>query len=117
MAGGAGTILVLLLATDHTCAWWNENLLLFNPLLVGLGVLLPLSTRSETWRGRARAVAVAVSAVGLAGLAPASTQHNAMFFALALPPHLGIAWSLLRSRADGAADRAGREAPREPRLH
>ena len=106
-AGGAGTILVLLLATDHTFAWWNENLFLFNPLALGLAVVLPLSTRSGTWRRRARALAGAVSAAGLAGLlwqlAPASTQPNAMFFALALPPHLGIAWSLFRSRAGGAA--------------
>ena len=109
LAGGAGTILVLLLATDHTFAWWNENLFLFNPLLPGLGVLLPLSTRSETCRRRARALAVAVSVLGLAGLlwqiAPASTQQNAMFFALALPPHLGIAWSLLQRPAPTAADR------------
>ena len=111
LAGGVGTILVLLLATDHTFAWWNENLFLFHPLLLGLGVLLPLSTRSESWRGRARALALAVSAVGLAGLlwqiAPASTQPNAMFFALALPPHLAIAWSLRQERAaatDGTGD-------------
>ena len=100
-AGGVGTILVLLLSTDHTFAWWNENLFLFNPLALGLAVLLPLSTRSGTWQRSARVLAAAVSAVGLAGLlwqiAPASTQPNAMFFALALPPHLGIAWSLLRA--------------------
>ena len=99
-AGGAGTILALLLATDHVFSSWNENLFLFNPLLLGLAVLLPLSTRNEAWRGRARALAAAVAALGLAGLvwqlAPASTQSNAMFFALALPPHLGIAWSLRR---------------------
>ena len=97
-AGGAGTILVLLLATDHVFSWWNENLFLFNPLPLGLAALLPLSTRSEAWRGRARALAAAVAAVGLAGLlwqlAPASAQPSAMFFALALPPHLAIAWSL-----------------------
>ena len=97
-AGGAGTVLVLLLATDHVFSWWNENLFLFNPLPLGLPVLLPLSTRSEAWRGRARALAAAVTAIALAGLlwqlAPASTQPNAAFFALALPVHLGIAWSL-----------------------
>ncbi len=97
-AGGAGTILVLLLATDHVFSWWNENLFLFNPLPLGLAALLPLSTRSEAWRGRTRALAAAVAAVGLAGLlwqlAPASVQPNAMFFVLALPAHLGIAWGL-----------------------
>ena len=114
-AGGAGAILVLLLATDHTFSWWNENLFLFNPLPLGLAVLLPLSTRSEAWRRHARALAGAVAALGLAGLvwqlAPASTQPSATFFALALPPHLGIAWSLLGSRAGGAADRAGGPGP------
>ena len=111
LAGGAGTILVLLLATDHTFTWWNENVFLFNPLSLGLGALLPLSTRSEAWRRHARALAGAVAVLGLAGLlwqiAPASTQPNAMFFALALPPHLAIAWSLRQERAaatDGTGD-------------
>ncbi len=108
LAGGVGTILVLLLATDHAFSWWNENLFLFNPLSLGLGVLLPLSTRAEAWRGRALALAAAVSGVGLAGLvwqvSPASIQPNATFLALALPPHLGIAWSLLPRRANGAGD-------------
>lgn len=110
-AGGAGTILALLLATDHVFSWWNENLFLVNPLLLGLAVLLPLSTRSEAWRGRARALAAAVAALGLAGLvwqlAPASTQPNAMFFALALPAHLGIAWSLRQGGTAAGADGAG----------
>ena len=113
-AGGAGTILALLLATDHVFSWWNENLFLVNPLLLGLAVLLPLSTRSEAWRGRARALAAAVAALGFAGLvwqlAPASTQPNAMFFALALPAHLGIAWSLRKGATAGGADGAGRGA-------
>ena len=110
-AGGAGTILALLLATDHVFSWWNENLFLVNPLLLGLAGLLPLSTRSEAWRGRARALAAAVAALGLAGLlwqlAPASTQPNAMFFALALPAHLGIAWGLLQGPAAASEEGAG----------
>ena len=109
LAGGVGTILVLTLATDHVFIWWNENLFLFHPLALGLGVLLPLSTRSEAWQRRARALAVAVSVLGLAGLlwqiAPASTQQNAMFFALAVPPHLGIAWSLIRGGRRGGPGR------------
>ena len=113
-AGGAGTILALLLATDHVFSWWNENLFLVNPLLLGLAVLLPLSTRSEAWRGRARALAAAVAALGLAGLlwqlAPASTQPNAMFFALALPAHLGIAWSLRKGAKATGVDGAGHSA-------
>ena len=109
--GGVGTLLVLMLATDHTFMWWNENLFLFSPLSLGVGVLLPLSTRGGAWRGRARAAAAAAAGLGLAGLlwqlAPASIQPNAAFLALALPPHLGIAWSLL-DRAGGAPDRPDR---------
>ena len=105
-AGGVGTLLVLMLATDHTFMWWNENLFLFSPLSLGVGVLLPLSTRDGAWRRRARAAAAAAAGLGLAGLlwqlAPASIQPNAAFFALALPPHLGIAWSLFDRRAGGA---------------
>lgn len=115
LAGGAGTILAFLLATDHTFAWWNENLFLFNPLLLGLGALLPLSTRGGAWRRRARALAAAAAALGLAGLlwqvAPASTQPNAAFFALALPPHLGIAWSLRRRPTDDAGQPAASTEP------
>lgn len=110
LAGGAGTVLAFLLATDHTFAWWNENLFLFHPLLLGLGALLPLSTRSDAWRRRAFALAAAAAALALAGLlwqtAPASTQPNAAFFTLALPPHLGLAWSLRRPFHPGGGGHA-----------
>ena len=110
-AGAVGTILVLLLATDHSFTWWNENLFLFSPLNLGLAVLLPLSTRGAAWRGRARAVAAAGAALGLAGLlwqiAPASTQPNATFLALALPPQLGILWGLRGGTGAGDRDRGG----------
>ena len=125
-AGAVGTILVLLLATDHTFTWWNENLFLFNPLNLGLAVLLPLSTRGAAWGGRARALAAAVSVLGLAGLlwqlAPASTQPNATFLALALPPQIGILWGLggagRRTAARGAgvnADGSARPRRRDRR--
>lgn len=115
-AGGVGTLLVLMLATDHTFMWWNENLFLFSPLSLGVGVLLPLSTRSGAWRRRARAAAAAAAGLGLAGLlwqlAPASIQPNAAFFALALPPHLGIACSLLDRVNVADESRPGRRGRR-----
>ena len=45
LGGVIGTILVFLLFTDHTFAYWNENLFLFHPLLLGMTVLLPLGVR------------------------------------------------------------------------
>ncbi|MDX1494497.1 MAG: DUF4105 domain-containing protein [Longimicrobiales bacterium] len=101
LGGVAGTILVLLLFTDHTFAWWNENLFLANPLLLALMVLLPLSGSRPAWRRAALHVALAVAAVAVVGLAwqvaPASRQANAIYFALLLPAHLGLAWGLWRS--------------------
>lgn len=100
VGGVIGTILVFLLFTDHTFAYWNENLFLFHPLLLGMAVLLPLSAMQPRWRGAARRVAVVVAGVALLGLAwqlaPASRHSNGIFFALALPGYLALAWALGR---------------------
>lgn len=99
-AGILGTILVLLLFTDHSFAWWNENLFLFNPLSLALVILIPVSAMRTNWRPLARNLAVAVVAVAVVGLLwqviPASEQPNGMFFALGLPAHLGLAFFLHR---------------------
>lgn len=98
LGGVAGVILVLLLFTDHTFAYWNENLFLANPLLLVLAVLLPMSGPGNRWRQRARWVAGALLAIALVGLlfqlAPVSRHANAIFFALILPAHLGMGWGL-----------------------
>jgi len=103
LAGGAaGTILLLLLFTDHTFAYWNENLFLANPLLLGLAATLPFSSSSRTtlpgYLGRRLAILVAAAALlGFAiQLAPSSAHRNEIFFALLLPGHLGLAWGLAR---------------------
>jgi uncharacterized protein DUF4105 len=107
LGGVLGLILVLLLFTDHTFAYWNENLFLFNPLLLGLVVMLPLSSTRPAWRHRAGMLAAAIAGVALLGLVwqvvPASQQRNAMFFAVALPAHLGSAWGLLARPSDDPA--------------
>ena len=110
LAGFLGTILLLLLlATDHTFAYANENVLLFSPLSALLVVGVPLAALREGWRERMSWLAVAV--VGLcvialgAQLLPFITQANARFFALALPPHLALAW-LLRELARSPATAA-----------
>lgn len=102
LGGLLGTILVLLLFTDHTFAFRNENLFLFNPLLLGLAVLLPVSTFVPRWEPKARALALTVATLALVGLiwqlAPWSLHVNGEFFALALPAHLGMAFALRTSR-------------------
>lgn len=102
LGGVGGTILVLLLFTDHTFAYWNENLFLFNPLLLGLAVILPLSRVRPAWQATARRLAAVVAALALAGLvwqlAPTSHQANAIFLALVLPGHIGLAWALRSGR-------------------
>lgn len=106
LGGIAGTIIVLLLFTDHTFAYWNENLFLAHPLLLALAFVLPMAGRAERWRRRARAVATVVLAVALLGLlwqmVPVSRQQNAMFLALFLPAHAGLWWGLRRRISGGA---------------
>ena len=110
-AGGGliGMLLVLLLLTDHAFAHWNENLFLFNPLMLGTALLLPLSSGGGPWSTRARAWAVVTAGIALAGLvwqlAPASDHRNATFFVLALPAHVGLAYALsgINAPAGGAA--------------
>ena len=101
MGGLLGSILVLLLFTDHRFSYWNENLFLFNPLMLVLGVLLLLSGLGARWQRAAHRVAVGLAVVAVAGLlwqvVPASRHQNGMFFALALPGHVALAWAL-RSR-------------------
>lgn len=94
-------LLLLWLGTDHVSAWRNENLLLLNPLLL---LLLPAlwRTRRPDWRsgGFTRSVAALVLGLALLALAgkvlPWFTQDNAVWLALLLPPHLVLAWRLLR---------------------
>ena len=101
LVGLVGTILVALLFTDHTFAWGNENLFLANPLLLLLAIALPAAGLSDAWRPRARWLAAAVLVVAVVGLAwqilPFSRHANAIFFALMLPAHAGLAWGLRRA--------------------
>jgi hypothetical protein len=101
LGGLLGLILVGLLFTDHVFSYWNENLLLANPLLLGLAVFVPLSTLGEAWMVRARRLSHTLGGIAVAGFLlqvvpfwPFSGHHNAMAWALMLPPHLGLAWAL-----------------------
>ena len=97
LGGVLGTILVLVLFTDHSFMFWNENLFLFNPLLLVVAGLIPLSAAGARWRVRLRATTTIVAGLALLGLlwqlAPFSQHENAIFFALAMPGHLGLAYA------------------------
>ncbi len=105
LGGLAGTLLILLLFTDHGFAYWNENLFLFHPLLLGLAVLVAIRGGRPEWTPLMRGLALATAGIALLGLAwqllPMSRHANAMFFALALPGHLALAWSAVQ-RARGS---------------
>ena len=94
LAGVLGTILVLLLLTDHGFAHWNENLFLFTPLSLLLAPLLVLAGSGRGWNSSARALALGVLALALAGVViqplPGAVQQNAGFIFLAVPAHLGV---------------------------
>ncbi|HSW29116.1 MAG TPA: DUF4105 domain-containing protein [Longimicrobiales bacterium] len=101
LAGFVGTLLVLVLATDHVFMYRNENLFLLEPFSLALVVLVPLAVRRA---GRlAERTALLVLALALLGLVakllPGTAQDNAIFLALVLPAHLGLWWGL---RALGA---------------
>lgn len=103
------------LTTHHWAAKWNENLLQFSPLALGLVVAIPAWARGKTWAcGPAQWLAIACAgsaALGLvAKLLPMMTQVNWDTIALALPAQAGLAlgmWRALRSApAAPAADKA-----------
>jgi hypothetical protein len=87
---------ILWTATDHFFAHYNENLLVFNPLWLLLGVLVAVYFTT----GRAARV-TGYLAIGLATLCAlallshlvfVSRQANLSIILLALPAALAIAW-------------------------
>ncbi|MBL8297966.1 MAG: DUF4105 domain-containing protein [Rhodanobacteraceae bacterium] len=109
-AGLAGLLLAALwLLTEHVSAWRNENLLLLNPLLLLLLPALWRTRRIPAHGSRStRVLAGLILLLALFALAgktlPWFTQQNAVWIGLLLPPHLVIAWRLLRGRAHDAVD-------------
>jgi hypothetical protein len=105
-AGVAGLLFgALWLLTDHVSAWRNENLLLLDPLLLLLLPALWRTRRPAARSGRtARALAWLVLLLALFALVakvlPWFVQNNAVWIALLLPPHLVIAWRLLRGESE-----------------
>jgi len=99
-----GLVLIgLWLGTEHISAWHNENILLLNPLLL---LLVPTCWRARKadWTITRFARAVSTLIVSLAVFAafakvlPWFTQDNAVWLALLVPLHIGLAVALRRAR-------------------
>jgi hypothetical protein len=87
--------------TDHTAAYYNENLLQLNLLALPLVWLIPRAAGERIGRARAAStLALLVAAMSLLGLVlkvlPAFYQMNGQVIALALPAQLGLAAGLVR---------------------
>jgi hypothetical protein len=100
LTGLVGTLLVLLLFTDHTFAHANHNLMLFPPLLLVMAVLWPMSLRQRRAARLASLFAWAIAALSIVTMLiaalPGPGQGNEGFLALALPAHLAAAFVLHR---------------------
>jgi peptidoglycan/LPS O-acetylase OafA/YrhL len=102
--GSAGVVLAGLWGlTDHTAAYYNENLLQANLLALPLLWLIPRSVLGSRPVRPALVLAVVVAALSFVGLVlklfPQFYQVNGSVIALALPTHAGIAAGLWRLRA------------------
>jgi hypothetical protein len=93
--------------TNHTAAYFNENVLLFNPLWLILAVPLAMSTWSRRDSLWAQRLAMTVAALGVVALLThvvrLSAQDNLPLIGLTLPPTLAIAWAVRRDRASAVA--------------
>jgi len=101
--GAVGTILTFLwVATDHVAAHANENILLFNPLWLVVGVAIPFGLARGRVGGFARtAVGMAAGLVVIAlvlHLIALSRQANWPLIGLTLPPALAVAWAASREQ-------------------
>ncbi|MGE0352623.1 MAG: DUF4105 domain-containing protein [Gemmatimonadales bacterium] len=102
VTGLGGLIMLFLWAvTDHAIAYRNENLLQFNPLALGLLVLLPLAAagrRLPAARKLALVLLVCSAAGLLLRLIPGLVQANLSVILMVLPIQAGILGGL---RAEG----------------
>lgn len=98
--GVFGTVILGLWAvTDHTIAHANENLLQVSPVALALVVLVPAAASGRRWAATGAAwVALLLAVLAVLGLVlqllPGLDQANGGIIALALPVHLGLAWTL-----------------------
>jgi hypothetical protein len=107
LTGLLGVILIVgWTATRHVFMAWNENMLQFEPLSLGLAVVLPLAIMRGRAVDAARRLSGVVALVALVGFVmqvlPGVDQVNGAVIALALPVHLALAWSMRALRPAAA---------------
>jgi len=95
----AGSLLIGMHWTDHEFMYWNQNVLLFSPLGLGVAMaLIRVSRRGTTglWDRRTAIVPVwlAVAAL-LAHLIPSLSQGNLELILFAIPMHVAVCWVVI----------------------
>jgi hypothetical protein len=112
--GVAGFALVGLSAlTDHAAAYWNENLFVYSPLALPLGMLVFTGVQRMRWVGRAAVwLATLLAASSIVGLViqilPGFDQVNGQLIALALPVNVGVALAVRRVAERAVSDARNR---------
>lgn len=112
---GGAILLGLWTLTNHRIAYRNENLLQFDPLALGLVVLVPAVAFGARWAARpARMLALAVAGLSVLGLVvqvlPGLDQVNGTMIAFTLPAHLGLAWAVVRNGREPGTGYRGQPA-------
>jgi len=95
----------LWLATAHSAAWANHNLLLASPLCLAMVIALPALMRGRspaTWlRHLALAIAILAALALLKSWLMPRGQQQMEWIALLLPAHLLLAWKICGSKLNG----------------
>ena len=95
----AGTVMIGVHWTDHDFMYWNQNVLLFSPLGIGVvaGVLRVIRKgRTSIWGRRFVLGSLALAVVALIlNLIPGTSTGNRQMIAFALPIHLSMCWVML----------------------
>jgi hypothetical protein len=106
LAGAIGTILVLVLFTEHVWMYWNENILQFTPVSLLLVFLVPAAAirgRSSRFSVGVAWATVALSVLGiLVQAVPNLDQSNGEMIAFALPVHMALLLGLRALRPEPA---------------
>ena len=95
----AGVTMIAVHWTDHEFMYWNQNVLLFSPLGIGVvaGMLRVVRKgRTSIWGRRFVLGALGLGLLALIlNLIPATMSGNREMIAFALPVHLSLCWVML----------------------
>ena len=95
----AGAVMIAAHWTDHEFMYWNQNILLFSPLGVGVAWGLVRVTRkggTSIWGRRFALGSLGLAAVALVlNLIPGLASGNREMIAFALPVHVSVCWVML----------------------